>query len=212
MRFRILCVFTLVFSLALFSCSESEADVVSASGTMVFDFKDTESAPSVRLAVFLQVTNEVQRTDNFTVSHEQSGYSWNVSNPKIFTGLNKNYAFSLNLNAPEGEAIPAGSYSVVYYDAAGNEDTMQFVVNYNSELLSADAENCRTFLENATENVAVYDETGELLFMGKAKNSWKTNEAILKDYRLAETKRICYVTPGNTIICMMPEEKLKTEN
>ena len=201
-----------IFSLSFFSCSENEADVVSATASTVFDFSDEENPPAQRLAVFFQVSNEVQRTESFTVSHADSGYSWFVAKPGIFTGMNKNYAYSVNLNAPEGEEIPTGTYSVIYTDAAGNEDSISFAVNYKRELLSSTAEKCREYLTNPIENVAVYDDGGELLFMGKAKNSWKTNEAILKDYKLACTKRICYVTPGNSVICMMPEEKLKTES
>ena len=201
-----------ILSQSFFSCSENEADVVSATASTVFDFSDNENPPAQRLAVFFQVSNEVQRTESFTVSHADSGYSWFVAKPGIFTGMNKNYAYSVNLNAPEGEEIPTGTYSVIYTDAAGNEDSISFAVNYKRELLSSTAEKCREYLTNPIENVAVYDDGGELLFMGKAKNSWKTNEAILKDYKLACTKRICYVTPGNSVICMMPEEKLKTES
>lgn len=202
---------TILF-LSFFSCSESEADVVSATASAVFDFSDEENPPAHRLAVFFQVSNEVQRSQSFTVTNSQSGYSWFVAKPGIFTGMNKSYAYSVNLNAPEGEEIPVGAYSVIYQDAAGNEDSITFSVNYKKELLTAKAADCKEILGNVSENLAIYDDSGELLFMGKAKNSWKTNEAILKDYKLAETKRVCYVTAGNTVICMMPEEKLKTEN
>ena len=194
------------------SCADSEADVISATSTVVFDYDSADASPSVRLAVFLQVTNAVQRTESFSVSHAQTGYSWNVTKPEIFTGLNKSYAFSLNLNAPEGETIPTGEYAVTYYDATGGDDEIKFSVNYKKELLSVTAEKCRDFITNPTENIAIYDETGELLFMGKAKNNWKNNEAILKDYKLASTKRTCYVSPGNAVICLLPEEKLKSEN
>ena len=201
-----------VLALSFFSCSDSEADVVSATASAVFDFYDAENPPSQRLAVFFQVSNEVQRTESFVVSHADSGYSWNVAKPGIFTGMNKSYAYSVNLNAPEGESIPNGLYSVIYQDAAGNEDTITFSVRYKEELAHAKAENCRELLGTATENIALYNDVGELLFMGKAKNSWKTNEAVLKDYKLASTKRLCYVSPGNSVICMMPAENLKSEN
>ena len=212
MRFSVFFCAAIFLSFSFFSCAESDADVVSASGTMIFDFSDAESVPSARLAVFVQLTSDVRRTDNFTISNAESGYSWSVAKPGIFTGLNKSYAYSLNLSAPVGEDIPQGSYFVSYYDAAGSEDTIRFSVSYKKELFEATSSKCKEILENAAENVAIYDESGELLFMGKARSSWKTNEAILRDYRLAYTKRICYVTPGNTVICMMPSEKLKEEN
>ena len=204
--------FIFFLSLAFFSCSDSEADVVSATGTVVFDFKDNESAPATRLAVFLQVTNEVPRTESFSVYNSESDYTWNVAKPGIFSGTNKNYAYSANLNAPSGESIPTGEYSVKYFDAAGNDDEAKFSVSYEKKLLTANAQNFKDFLTNPTENIAIYDDAGELLFMGKAKSAWKTNEAIQKDYKLADTKRICFVTSGNTVICMLPAEKLKEES
>jgi len=202
-------IFLILISLPFFSCADSETDVVSASSTVIFDFKDNDSAPSARLAVFLQVTNEVQRTESITVTNEEIGYIWNISNPGIFTGMNKKYAFSLNLSAPEGENIPKGSYKVKYSTADGEEDESIFLVNYNEKLLTSTTENFKEFLTNASENIAVYDDSDELLFMGKAKSTWKTNAAILKDYRVADKKRACFVTPGNTVICMLPEQKLK---
>ena len=191
------------------SCADSEADVISATSTVVFDYDSADASPSVRLAVFLQVTNEVQRTDHFEVSNAASGYTWSVSNPGIFTGMNRSYAYSLNLNAPEGADIPKGDYSVTYYDAAGNEDSVRFSVNYDDALLSSTTETCKDYLKNPVENLAIYDDANELLFMGKEKRSWKNNAAILKDYRIAQTKRVCYVTPGNALICILPAESLK---
>lgn len=213
MRNFIVCIIVSVFSFSLFSCSDSEADVISASATTVFDYKDKESVPEQRLAVFLQVSNAAQRTDSFTVSNEESGYSWEVIKPGIFKGLNKEFAYSINLNPPEGGEIPVGVYTVVYYDAAENKDEARFSVNYKKELITSNAENFLEFLQNPNENVAVYDDSGELLYMGKTKPAWKSNYDILRDYKLAETKRICYVTPGNNVICLLPKEKLKeTEN
>lgn len=204
----------LLFSLILsFSaCSESEPDVVSVTSSIVFDYADSENPPEQRLAVFFQVSSAVQRTEAFDVTHEDSGYSWHVSKPGIFTGMNRSYAYSASLNPPAGGEIPLGLYSVIYTDAAGKEDSLTFTLNYKKELLSAKSGNCREYLTSPSENISIFSDSGELLFMGKAKSSWKSNEDILKDYKLAETKRICYVNPGNSIICMMPEEKLKTEN
>lgn len=209
MRLKILCLFAFFSAFSFFSCSDSEADVVSVSSTLVLDFNDNDSNPQVRLAVFFQLANEAQRSEHFVVTHEESGYSWTVSNPGIFSGLNKSYAYSANLSVSEGEDFPSGSYSVVYYDAAGNEDEAKFSVNYDKRILKSKVDTFSEFLSNSNQNIAVYDEDDELLFMGKAKSAWKSNAAILKDYKLAEIKRICYVTPGNTIVCMMPAEKLK---
>ena len=212
MRRLIICLIFSALFFSFFSCSDTEADVSSAFGTAVFDFKDNESAPELRLAVFLQLSSEAQRTDSFTVSNEESGYSWEVSNPGIFNGINREYAYSINLNPPHDGEIPQGSYSVTYYDAAEGKDEARFSVNYKKELVTSTAQTFLEFLQNPNENIAIYDSSGELLFMGKAKPAWKENGEILRDYKLAESKRICYVTPGNAVICLMPEEKLREDS
>ena len=209
MRIKIFCLFLIFSIFSFFSCSDSEADVVSVSATAIFDYSEKESVPAQRLAVFFQLANQAQRTESFTVTNDNSGYAWIVSNPGIFTGMNKSYTYSVNLNPPEGKEIPTGIYTVEYYDAAENKDEAKFTVYYNKELLKSTTENFKDFLPNPNENIAIYDESGELLFMGRAKASWKSNADILRDFKLAESKRICYVTPGNTVICFMPEEKLK---
>lgn len=214
-RFRFLGL-SLIFSLFLlcfFSCAESDADITSASSAVIFDFSDNENPPSARLAVFLMLANEAQRTESFSVSHEDSGYTWFVAKPEIFSENKngKNYACSLNLVPPDGEDIPVGAYTVVYSDSAGNDDDAVFSVNYDEKLLSSTTANFKDFLGSLTENIAIYDDSDELLFMGKAKKAWTSNAAILKDYKLADTKRLCYVTAGNAIICLMPKEKLNGE-
>ena len=199
----------LPFLFSLFSCSDSQADVVFATANTVFDYKDADSNPSVRLAVFFQLNNEVQRTESFEVYNQESGYSWNVNHPGVFSSLNKNYAYALSLNAPEGESLPRGNYSVKYFDAAGNEDSTDFTVNYKKELLTSTAATCREILGQSTENLAIYDDKEQLLFMGSAKNSWKDNAAILKDYKSACWKRQCFIASSTSVICMMPMEALQ---
>lgn len=194
-----------------FSCADGASGALSATGTVVFDFKDAESAPVQRLAVFVQLDGDVRRCGGLTVSNAGSGLSWAVSKPEIFTGQNRGYACSLNLGAPYDEPIPDGKYAVMYTDASGDEDIVDFSVAYDKALLSSTSGTCRDFVPEASENVAIYDGAGVLLFMGRPRASWGTSEDVLRDYKLAQTKRVCYLGSENTVICLMPPESLRDD-
>lgn len=201
-----------LFSLAFFSCAQSDSPVSSAFGTVIFDYKDSDSSPSLRLAVFLEINGEAQRAESFCVRNDEQKCSWNVRKPVIFASGSKNYVCSLFLSQAQNVGIIGGNYQVSYYDAAGNVSSADFFVEYDSSLLSSTAKDFRKSLPDSKEKVALYGEDKELLYMGDFKGTWKDDEAILRDYKLAQSKRICYVTPNNSVICMMPEEKLGISN
>ncbi|MBQ0051003.1 MAG: hypothetical protein KBT11_02940 [Treponema sp.] len=204
-------VFALVFSFLLYSCADSEADVVFSAGTVIFDFADEETVANTRLAVYVQTSSEVQRADYFTAENEDSGWIWTVHSPEMFSVDSKQYAFASNLRSPQGESIPQGKYNVVYYDAAGKSDEMAFEVKYNKDLLKVKSEKSPELVPNKTEYLAIYDNQDELLFMGKRKNNWRDNAAILKDYKIGHKIRVCYANPSNTVVCLMPAQLLKEE-
>lgn len=211
MRFFSASVFFLLVPFLLCSCADSDADVISVTASVVFDYGTEKSAPVSRLAVFSAVSSDARRADSFTVTNKKSGYVWTVWNPSVFKGDSREYACAAALSAPYGETIPAGEYEIVYYDAAGEEDAMRFFVDYDEHIPESSADELKDVLKGSSEYVAVYDSEGELLYMGRPKASWIDNSAILREYRIGDTKRICYVTPGNGVVCMLPPEKLRNE-
>ncbi len=199
------------FSLFLFfSCSDDNAAINSVSSSIVCDFSDADSSGELYLAVFVQCQSSPQRADRIILKKLQSDYVWEVSSPLIFSGNSKNYVCCTKIKAPEGEYIKNGEYELTYIDAAGNEDTASFYVNYSENLIFATAEDVRDVIGNhIDETVALYDNNNNLLYYGKPKNNWKQNSRILNDYRDAVSKRVFYTTALNSIVCMMPVENLK---
>ena len=198
-------------SLALFvSCSNTNPDITTVTGSVVFDYADTENPPSVRLALFAQNTAEVQRADRLEARHIESNLVWKVKNPRIFSGSNKNYAGYTNLLPREGQTIPQGAYDFLYVDAAGNEDSGRFMVTYPEELLTSKSSEARKLItKTLSDNLAIYDESGVLIFFNKRKKNWKTNNDIARELRNAYSIRQCLNTTDQTIICLMPPESLK---
>ncbi len=205
--------FQLLISLILFlclSCSNANPDITTVTGSVIFDYADSESAPSVRMAVFAQNTSEVQRVDLIEARHSETNLVWRVSQPRIFTGSSKNFAGYTNLLPREGQNIPQGKYEFLYVDAAGNEDTGTFTIEYSEDLLTSTSGQVKGIIHRPlTENLAIYDETGTLIFFNKKKKNWKNNNDISHALRNAYTVRQCLFTADQKIICLMPPQSLK---
>ncbi|MDY2843020.1 MAG: hypothetical protein SOT81_03430 [Treponema sp.] len=190
--------------ISLFSCAVDEAEISTASGSLILDYENDESVPDSRLAVFIQTKNSVQRTDSFSAENLDSGYIWNVPSPSLFETDTRQFAYSTNLKAPDGENIPKGIYKIVYNDAAGNSDEFSLKIDYDDKLLEQKASEIAGLISGKTENLAVYDEADELIYFGRRKSGWTSNAAILNEYKIASYTRVCYSTPSNSVICFMP--------
>lgn len=201
--------FVFLFIFSLFSCAVDEAEISSASLSLLLEYSSGENFPDARLAVFIQTKNSVQRTESFSVENLNSSFIWNVGKPGIFESGGKQYAYSTFLKAPDGENIPKGDYKIVYNDAAGNSSEFTVQMNYDENLLKKKSSEIESSIPEKVENVALYDDMNELIYFGKNKSGWTSNEAILKEYKSAVSKRICYSTPSNSVICFMPEIPLK---
>lgn len=198
--------FILAAVFLFFSCAVDDAEISNASTSLILEYSDEKNPPSVRLAVFVQTKNAVQRTDSFSAENLDSGYVWNVSSPKMFETNGNQYAYSTALKAPDGENIPKGSYKIVYYDAAGNSSEFIVQLNYDDSLLEKKSSEIQDVIPSKVENLAVYDDMNELIYFGKRKSNWTSNRAIQNEYKVASSSRVCFSTPSNSVICFMPEE------
>ena len=195
----------------LCACADSEPDITSVAGTVIFDFVADDEPPSSRLAFFMQTGSEVQRADAVEAVHREQGLRWRVDEPRLIAGSDKQWAGYTNLQPASGDKILNGAYDCFYYDAAGNEDTSSFTVSYPEALLTATAATAKDCIKTTvSEYIALYNEDGELMFFNKRRSSWRTNGDIMKDYRNAFTLRRCLVAQSNGIICLLPTESLKT--
>ncbi|MBQ6781694.1 MAG: hypothetical protein IJP62_10780 [Treponema sp.] len=201
----------LVLALAIFpffSCADSDPDIVTVSGTMVFDYADEESFPAGRLAIFVQTASEVQRVESIVATHKQTGYTWRVSSPVVFKSGDKQWTCYTNLQSPEQTHIPNGQYECTYIDAAGEEVTATFVVNYAEKLFETKSADIKNVLTSSTDSLALYDKNGVLLFFGKKKSNWRVNANILRDYSHAVMLRHCLSSANNRAVCLLPPESL----
>ncbi len=203
-------IFLLLFFSLIISCSDSSAEIISATGTVVFDYKDSESKPDVYLSVYLQTESEAQRANFVKVYSPDKKYSWNIAEPVIFSGNNKSYAGYSVLRFLDGKELPCGVYSVEYRDAAGEQSKSTFSISYNSELLLSNSKNAKEKSGlKLTENVILYDKDFNMLFFGNMKNSWRKRSNITKDYSRAVYLRKTLTTNGTALMLKLPLEEIK---
>ena len=198
-----------VACVAFASCADAEPDIVSATGSVVFDYATDESLPASRLAVFVQTESEVQRVSSIQIVSKETGYRWNITAPNMLKSGDKQWACYTNLLPPEHERIPVGLYEFQYIDAAGEEAESTFTVSYSEKLLDTTSGNVRSVITSAKEeSVALYDKNNVLIYFGKRKNNWSSNANILRDYNTAFTLRHCIAADSNRVVCLLPAEYL----
>ena len=111
---------TLIFSLLsvmLFSCSDSTPQVSTVQSTVVFDFADEKSSPSLRLSIFAETQGDVHRAGEIRLYHEESGMEWLCRSPQKIAGNDKkSWAGHRNFVSPGEASVPQGRYTLYYDD------------------------------------------------------------------------------------------------
>ena len=191
------------------SCADSEPRVVSAKGSVVFDYASEDSFPVARLAVFVQTESEVRRVSSVQVDSRESGYRWHISAPRMFKSGDRQWVCYTNLLPPEHDRVPQGAYDVRYIDAAGEEAEAGFTIAYAERLLRTKAEGVSAELPAAAEeSVALYNADDVLIYFGRRKDSWNERSGILRDYGTAAYLRRCISADGERVVCLLPAEPL----
>ncbi len=201
----------LVFSLfiagilILSGCSDSEPELISAKGYVIFDFPAEEKTPSARLAAFAEISSEVRRVDSIRIKNLSTDFEWNCLNPAIFSNEKKQWSGYTEFLSPVGIKIPLGIYNFFYIDAQGKEVSSAFLINYEEKLMDSTPEKALSLLqENSTEQYALYSEKNTLLYFGAKKQGWTDDSRIFSFDKKTSYYRIIYIGSNDTVVCLMP--------
>jgi len=165
--------------------------------------------PTMRLSAFVQTAADERRVDFVRLVHDSSGLEWKCSSPrKIAENDASVWAGYTNFVPATGELIPQGQYSFYYNDMAGEESRTRFTIVYPETLPKTPANLFLSTFSSRDEIMAVYDKDDTLIYFGKRKENWTSNNEIKSTYGLAEKIRICYKMNGGGVICMMPPQEL----
>lgn len=186
--------------------------MLAVNASVVFEYNDESSYPEASLSVFVQTEHEAQRADNIKIMRPDENLTWIINSPVLLrNGDNEWAGYSVILPA-EGSVVANGEYKVVYTDAAGSEAEGFFTVKYKEDILSSNVSSIRSASGvSLSENVALFDNDMNMLFYGKAKNTWKTNQNILRDYSRASYIRHVLSTSSGNLVFKKPLENLREE-
>lgn len=181
--------------------------------TLICDFLSESENPNIRLAVFTETDNDLQRVQSLRVKNRETGYEWQIFSPLRFETKNRKWAGYSNLSYPEKTEIPSGDYDVFFSDAKGETDKSSFNLSYDTNIYKSKISDFPKILgENYKEIVAVYDRDGALIYFDSRKEDWKTNEDILKEIDTANFLQTCFINSTKTIFCLSPKETISEEN
>ncbi len=195
----------LLISLVFIGCSDSNPELVSANGFVVFDYKDESSVPSAKLAVFTEVSSEVRRVDSIRIKNRSTQIEWNCSEPLIFSDSNHQWTGYTEFLTPDGMEIPEGIYDFSYIDAQGKEASLAFSVNYNKKFIDSTIKSAdESFFKDAKEKIAVFSARDTIIYYGEKKQGWNDDEKIFDSNSGSEYYRIVYVDRITSSLCIMP--------
>lgn len=194
------------------SCSDSTPVINSVISSVIFQFDDENSFPSTRISLFAS-TNDIQRVEQMKAINETTGLVWTIASPRKFQSKdNVSWTGYTNLVPASGSSIPMGRYDLFYTDSAERECDANFYISYPKDYIEKKSSDFPGVIQSSyTTNIALYTVDGSLLFYGKKKKTWSTNEMILKDYMLADTMRICYGVSNDSVIIIMPRNKIRQD-
>lgn len=198
----------------LFSgCSDSEPELVSAKGYVVFDFQDETKTPSSRLAAFAEISSEVRRVSSIRVKNLSTDFEWNCLTPAIFSNDKKQWSGYAEFLSPDGMEIPSGIYDFFYADAQGKEVSSAFLISYDEKLTGSTAEKAVQLVQkNSKEQYALYTEKNILLYFGPKKQNWTEDSKIFNFDKKADYYRKIYTGTNSSVVCIMPPVYKKTNS
>ena len=191
------------------SCKNVALGIENIQSTIVLDYKDETSLPTMRLSVFVQTSADERRVERVRLVHNQSGMEWICDNPrKIAEDERSVWAGYTNFVPATGSTFPKGIYTFHYTDMAGDESQAPFSLSYPEGLPTTTADKIEESFRNAEQIVGVYDRDGNLVYFGPRAENWQQDSDIKNSYGLAEKIRVCYRFNGGSVICMLPLKDL----
>lgn len=214
-KFLIISLFSFLVMIC-FSCTDTDPGIASMHSTLIYEYNSADEKPLIRLSVFVSPSQDIRRAKSITVSNSQNDLSWKINNPKIYTHEERNYLGSSSLVVPEGLNFSEGLYNVTLYDVADRTITDSFNLvplksmktSEDSFVKVSDILSRKAGTECSQQKIILFDEIGKELFFGFYSSKLDSDEKILSIFPDAVTKRIYFSNPNNSVVILLPEEKI----
>lgn len=196
------------------SCSQVTPEVISPEYSVIFEYEDEKSNPKARMSIFVESLTDVNRYERIRVYCENGGYIWDFNEIATFTDKNRSWTGNTNLKMPQNQIFPSGKYELIFYNADEKDTSVHLNINYDSsfyKLTSAESENLLKN-KNAIKKIVIYDKNHQIIYFGEKSSSFDTSRRIWNTFSNAKYYQDILITPGNYVICIMPEKEVSLEN
>lgn len=201
----------ILLNFSLISCSHSVPEVTGAECSVVFSYNDYDSLPEAKLSVFAKSNADVRRCEVIKVYSTESQYLWETDNLRKIAQGDFQWAGNSNFIVPQYEKIPTGKYEITYVHSNEEQQVLYTDINYDKNIYEKKADEIPELMnDKGTMNIAVYDSSNVLLFLGEKTDDFSTSSDILGRYNNASYYKEVWITYDNGVICLMPAEKLET--
>lgn len=195
------------------SCSQVTPEIISPEYSVIFEYEDEKSNPKARMSFFVESLSDVNRYSRIKIYCENGGYVWDFDEIAMFSSQKRSWAGNTNLVMPQNQVFPSGKYELTFYNADEKETSEVVNVNYDSsfyKLTSSESENLLKN-KNAVTKIAIYDKNRKMIYFGEKASSFKSPRGIWNTFSNAKYYQDIIITPGNNVICIMPEKEVSLE-
>ena len=115
---------------------------------------------------------------------------------------------------PQNQVFPSGKYELTFYNADEKETTEVINVNYDSSFYKMTSSESENLLKNknAVTKIAIYDKNRQMIYFGEKSSSFNSPRGIWNFFSNAKYYQDIIITPGNYVICIMPQKEVSLEN
>ena len=214
-KFRIFSL--LIIAAAVFisaSCTQVSPQLGMSDYSVIFDYENEESLPTVRFSLFMSSDSDVRRYERIRIKAVETGYVWETDKIAVMDKDGRQWAGCTNIVAPEKEKLPSGTYEITYYNADEKEYSVNLEIKYDMDFYDVVFSALPQLMheKDGIEKIAIYDKEHILIFFGDRKEEFRTTRGIWNVYREAETYQIIWCTSDNSVLCIGPEMPVTPES
>lgn len=208
-------VLLLIIQFFLLSCSNVLPELEQSDYSVIFDYKNENLPPDVRLAVFMESKSDVRRFSRIRIKSLETGFIWDFDNIEMVLESDggSQWAGNTNLKAPENEVIPNGKYEVTYYNADEKYVSSSIEVEYDTSFYDIKATEIEKIMKEngGILKIAIYNKEKLMIYFGEKTEEFQTDNSIKNAYVDADYYKDVWNSKNSNVIFIMPEIKVMPE-
>ena len=205
----------LIIQFFLLSCSNVAPELEQSDYSVIFDYKNENIPPDVRLAIFMESKSDVRRFSRIKIKSLETGFIWDFDNIEMVLESDggSQWAGNANLKAPENEVIPNGKYEVTYYNADEKYVSSSIEVEYDTSFYDIKATEIEKIMKEngGILKIAIYNKEKLMIYFGEKTEEFQTDNSIKNAYVDADYYKDVWNSKNSNVIFIMPEIKVMPE-